>query len=66
MGLIHLDQETSPDPVHYAGIRQGWKQVGGAMVDALVAQMNRNEYGIPAVPKTILIPGTWVDGATVR
>ena len=27
-----------------------------------VSQLNRNEYGLPATPHTVLIEGTWVDG----
>lgn len=40
--------------------------LGGAAVEAVVAQLQRNERGIPENPKAILMPARWVDGPTVR
>jgi len=34
--------------------------IGAAMVDQVVAQLNRNERGVPAVPKVVLIEGRLV------
>ena len=50
----------------YAGVNQNSELVGAAAVDLVDAQLRRNERGIPAQPKTVLIPGVWVPGPTVR
>jgi LacI family transcriptional regulator len=52
--------------VEYAGVNQNSELVGAAAVDLVDAQLRRNERGIPAQPKTVLIPGVWVPGPTVR
>ncbi len=66
IGLIHLDQEKARTKLPCAGIDQGWHRVGMALIDSLVAQLHRNEYGLPETPKTILVPGKWVGGETIK
>lgn len=46
----------------YAGIDQNHDVAGSAAVDLLLGQMYMNECGVPAIPRTVLIEGTWVDG----
>lgn len=50
----------------WAGMDQNAELVGAAAFDLVDAQLRRNERGIPAVPKTLLIPGYWLPGPTVR
>jgi hypothetical protein len=38
--------------------------VGAAAVDTVVAQIHRNERGVPVFPKTVMIEGSWMDGET--
>ncbi len=40
--------------------------LGAAAVESLVAQLQRNERGVPAEPKTITISARWIDGPTLR
>lgn len=49
-----------------AGINQHSEALAATAVDLLVAQLHRNELGVPTLPKLMLIEGTWVYGATVR
>ena len=35
-------------------------------MEMLIAQMHRNEYGVPETPSTTTIPARWVEGETVR
>lgn len=49
-----------------AGVNQHAKVIGAAAVDLVNGQLQRNEFGIPAHPKLVLIKGEWVDGETVR
>ena len=39
--------------------------MGAAAADFLVAMLHRNERGIPELPHTILVEGTWIDGKTL-
>ena len=63
IGLVHLN---CPDPSgRIAGVYQNGPEVGAAAADFLVAMIQRNEAGIPELPHTILVEGTWVDGKTL-
>ncbi len=39
---------------------------GTAAVESLVAQIHRNERGLPTDPHTVMLSGRWVDGPTVK
>ena len=69
----HFEYDTSlcigasPDQSgKIAGIYQNSPTIGRVAVDFLVGMVQRNERGIPSLPHTILVDGTWVDGDTVR
>jgi LacI family transcriptional regulator len=49
-----------PDP-RWAGIDQRPDMVGAAAIDLIVSQVRRNEFGLPAVPVTMLVEGVWRD-----
>jgi hypothetical protein len=38
--------------------------VGAAAVDLVVEQLHGNSYGLPEIPKTVLIEGRWITGTT--
>ncbi len=40
--------------------------LGAAAIESVVAQLYRNERGVPAHPKTIMIEGRWKPGPTLR
>ena len=48
-----------PESGPVAGMSHRNFAIGAAMVDVVTGQLNRNEYGIPADPKMILIKGAW-------
>ncbi|MGE9291860.1 MAG: substrate-binding domain-containing protein, partial [Puniceicoccales bacterium] len=54
----YIDQAT--------GINQRDSAVGAAAVDMVVAQMQRNEIGLPDHPNVLLISGVWENGGTTR
>ena len=64
LGFAHLDLLDRNG--EFAGIDQQPTEIGGTAVDLVVGQINRNEMGLPQRPRTITLPGEWVDGATVR
>jgi LacI family transcriptional regulator len=49
-----------------AGVNESPLDVGAAAVDYVAGMLQRNERGVPAVPRRVLIEGRWIDGATVR
>lgn len=53
-------------PSQYAGIDENNEYVGETAVNFLVQMINRGETGIPRIPISTLVEGTWVPGETVR
>ena len=49
-----------------AGLDQQPAELGGRAVELLIAQLQRNELGVPEWATTTTIPARWVDGPTVR
>ena len=65
LGVVMLDHNAATEP-DMAGMNQRHDKIGAACVDNLVAQIHRNEKGLPAAPLTVMIDGVWVSGGTVR
>ena len=53
-------------PAHYSGIDERNELVGELAINVLVQMINRGEKGVPPVPVSTLVEGSWVDGKTVR
>lgn len=49
-----------------AGLDLQPRMLGARATELLIAQLQRNETGIPEWPSTTTIPARWVDGPTVR
>jgi LacI family transcriptional regulator len=64
IGFVHLDLTRADG--RCAGIDQRSESLGGAAVDLLMTQLQRNESGVPALPRRVLLEGVWVEGETVR
>jgi LacI family transcriptional regulator len=47
-----------------AGVRQNHEAVGALAVELLSGQLQNNKYGIPDIPTTTYVEGTWFDGAS--
>jgi len=58
--------DWTPEMKGWAGIYQRRDHLAASAVDMVVAQLTQNERGVPAVPRQIMIPPEWVDGASVR
>lgn len=64
LGFVSLSwREDLPD---CTGIRQPYAELGAAAVDLVVAQIQRNERGLPRLAKALLLEGEWVEGRTLR
>lgn len=65
VSLVHLD--VSPDnKAGFTGVNQRNHLVGAAAIELIVEQINHNARGLPEVPKTIHIPGVWIEGRTLK
>jgi LacI family transcriptional regulator len=49
-----------------AGLDQQPRELGARAVELLIAQLQRNERGVPECPTTTTIPARWIDGPTLR
>ena len=49
-----------------SGVDPKTRLIGATSVEMLEGQLVRNERGLPAHPKLILVPGQWVEGSTTR
>jgi LacI family transcriptional regulator len=56
--LLHIE-----DPL-FAGVDEQRPDIGAAALDLVVEQLNANQLGLPAKPKTVFIECSWVDGRT--
>jgi LacI family fructose operon transcriptional repressor len=63
VGFAILDWDESM--TRFGGINQRSEAVAAAAIDLLVAQVDRNEVGIPAIARGVFIEGVWVDGPSI-
>lgn len=47
-----------------AGVKQNHTTVGALAVEILAGQLQHNKYGVPEIPTTTFVEGTWYDGAS--
>jgi len=64
LGLAYLSV-TDRTPT-FSGINENSHAIGEAALNLLATMIQRNEFGIPPIPRHIMIEGYWVDGKTVR
>ena len=63
-GFVNLNLLNPSRPC--AGLDQQPRELGARAAELLIAQLQRNERGVPAWPTTTTIPARWVEGPTVR
>jgi LacI family transcriptional regulator len=59
-GVVIFDFEEG-----WTRVREPAENIGAGAVDMVVAQIHRNETGVPLFPKTVLVESTWVEGTTL-
>lgn len=50
----------------HSGVLEPSLEIGHTAGEFLVGMLNRGEYGVPRLPRRILLDGSWQDGSTVR
>jgi LacI family transcriptional regulator len=64
LGFFNLNWNERTRPC--AGLDLRPELHGITAVETLAAQIQRNERGLPADPRTVMVSGRWVDGPTLR
>jgi DNA-binding LacI/PurR family transcriptional regulator len=62
-GFASLD--CMPEDFAYAGVSQPRDRIAAKAVDLVVEQLENNEFGLPEVPKIVMVEGLWRDGPTL-
>jgi LacI family transcriptional regulator len=63
-GFCGLNVTMSQRPV--SGLNLQPRLIGSRALELIVAQLHRNEYGVPATASTTTIPAAWTEGPTLR
>jgi LacI family transcriptional regulator len=63
-GFFNLNWNERSRPC--AGLDLRPELQGTTAVDSVVAQIHRNERGLPVDPHTVMVSGRWIDGPTLR
>jgi LacI family transcriptional regulator/LacI family fructose operon transcriptional repressor len=61
--LINLNVKAG---MPFPGIDQNSRELGATAARMVIDKLNRNDRGVPSVRQTVLIPGQWVEGHTLR
>jgi LacI family transcriptional regulator len=61
MGVVPLERYPG-----YACLDQKPGMVGAAAIDLIIGLIQRNETGLPADPKVVMVEGAWVEGPSIR
>ncbi len=57
---------SARDVPHLAGVDERPADVGVSAIDLLVAQLQREEFGLPVTRRLLIAEGSWIPGGTVR
>jgi LacI family transcriptional regulator len=63
-GFFSLNLAMSHEPC--AGLDQRPRLLGARAAEIVIAQLQRNDFGIPANASLTTLPAVWVDGCTLR
>ncbi len=64
VGLVSLNWNS--DHPEIAGIMQQRSVMGEEAMDLLIRRLQQNRLGLDVLAPTIMIPGSWIDGASVK
>jgi LacI family transcriptional regulator len=64
VGFVLLDRPLTGSDC--SGVYFNGPAIGAAAIDQIIGQINRNERGLPELPKTTMINGRWMPGETLR
>jgi LacI family transcriptional regulator len=62
--LLLVDVFLEDDTGLLAGVRQNHRTVGALAVETVAGQLQHGKRGVPEIPTTTYVEGTWFDGAS--
>ncbi len=63
--IAYANLDLASTDGEFAGIFQDARAIGAGAIDMIAGQLLRHERGVPEKPKTNIIDGHWIDGATM-
>jgi len=63
IGVIHMALED--DCADWAGIWSNRREIGATTAETVISQLEHNQFGLPSIPREILIRGSWRYGKTL-
>jgi LacI family transcriptional regulator len=64
IGLVN--HNITPAETYLSGMDENGLRTGAVAMEMLVAMVNRQEFGIPAIPQQSMVEGIWMPGQTLR
>jgi DNA-binding LacI/PurR family transcriptional regulator len=64
--VAYVSPSLQKSNTDHAGVLEPSLEIGHTAGEFLVGMLNRGEYGVPQIPRRILLDGAWQDGSTVR
>jgi hypothetical protein len=55
-----------PSAAEISGVSPDLPLIAANAIDLLVAQLHRNDRGLPRKPKRLVVTGHWVEGDTLK
>jgi len=63
--VAYVDLFLDDDTGKTAGVRQNHEDVGALAVEILAGKISQNKMGIPNIPTTTFVEGTWINGESL-
>ncbi|MDR1279726.1 MAG: LacI family transcriptional regulator [Opitutaceae bacterium] len=63
VGVVHLALED--DCADWTGVWACKREIGAMAADAVIARMQKHDYGVPEIRSATLVPGRWQPGKTL-
>lgn len=63
VGVVHMALED--DCADWAGIWCNRREIGATTAETVISQLEHNQFGLPSIPREILIRGSWRYGKTL-
>lgn len=62
VALLNFPKRSLISKDKYCGYNHSFERVGATLIELIVEQLNLNQRGDPAAPKSVLIAGEWLSG----
>lgn len=63
--VAYVSLGLAPGERKLTGMWHVYGSVGSAAIDLIIGQINRNEFGVPSMPKSVMLDSEWKEGKTI-